>query len=80
MQASRRHAGGGSLHALSGGPRALTIVIFVPANPTVIGTLTVCALSIAGAIFVILELDRPFGGLIRISNAPLREALAQLGR
>lgn len=54
--------------------------LFAPANPTVIGTLTVCALSIAGAIFVILELDRPFGGLIRISSAPLREALAQLGR
>jgi len=25
----------------------------------------------AGAIFLILELDEPFGGLIRISNEPM---------
>jgi hypothetical protein len=34
---------------------------------------------VAGAIFLILELDQPFEGLIRISSAPLRYALSNLG-
>jgi hypothetical protein len=54
--------------------------LFAPANATVVFTLFVCALSVAGAIFLILELDRPFGGLIQVSSAPLRDALVQLGR
>lgn len=54
--------------------------IFAPSNSTVIGVLLVCALSIAGAIFLILEMDRPFEGLIQISSAPLRNALAHLGK
>jgi hypothetical protein len=54
--------------------------LFAPANTTVIFTLFVCALSVSGAIFLILELDRPFGGLIQVSSAPLRDALVQLGR
>ena len=54
--------------------------LFAPRNATVIATLCVCALSVAGAIFLILELDQPFEGLIRISSAPLRSALAQLGQ
>jgi hypothetical protein len=39
-----------------------------------------CALSVAAAIFLILELDRPFEGLIQLSSEPLRRVLAQLGR
>ena len=54
--------------------------LFAPANATVIATLLVCALSVSGAIFLILELDRPFAGFIQISSAPLRNALEQLGR
>jgi len=34
----------------------------------------------AGAIFPILELDEPFGGLIRISNEPMLNALSQFAR
>jgi len=49
-------------------------------NTTVIATLLICALSISGAMFLILELDTPFAGLIRISSAPLRDALALLGQ
>jgi hypothetical protein len=37
-------------------------------------------LSIASAIFVILELDTPFGGLIAVSSQPLRHALTYLSR
>jgi Protein of unknown function (DUF4239) len=54
--------------------------LFAPPNATVTITLLVCALSVSGAIFLILELDRPFDGLIQISSAPLRSALAQLGK
>jgi hypothetical protein len=54
--------------------------LFAPPNATVVVTLLVCALSVAGAIFLILELDRPFEGLIPISSDPLRRALEQLGR
>lgn len=54
--------------------------LFAPHNLTVIATLLVCALSVSGAIFLILELDRPFEGVIRISSAPVRNALAHLGR
>jgi hypothetical protein len=54
--------------------------LFAPRNATVIGVICVCALSVSGAIFLILELDRSFEGLLQVSGAPLRTALAQLGR
>jgi hypothetical protein len=53
--------------------------LFAPKNATVIAVLCVCALSVAGAIFLIIELDRSFEGLLQISGAPMRAALAQLG-
>jgi hypothetical protein len=54
--------------------------LFAPRNATVIAVLCVCALSVSGAIFLIIELDRSFEGLLKVSGAPLRAALAQLGR
>ena len=54
--------------------------MFAPHNVTFIATLFVCALSVSGAIFLILELDRPFERLIRISSAPVQNALAHLGK
>ena len=54
--------------------------LFAPTNSTVIGVLLACALSVTGAIFLILELDRPFQGLLQISSAPLRSALLHLGK
>ena len=54
--------------------------LFAPRNATVIAVLGVCALSVSGAIFLILELDRSFEGLLQVSGAPMRAALAQLGR
>jgi hypothetical protein len=38
------------------------------------------ALSVSGAIFLILEFSDPFGGFLRISDAPLRHVLTQIGR
>ena len=54
--------------------------LFAPPNATVIATLVVCALSVSGAIFLVVELDRPFQGLMQISSAPLRNALAHFGQ
>jgi len=62
------------------------IVIFVSfgmfstRNATVIVAFFICALSVAGSLYLILELDQPYQGLIKISSAPLREALAHLGQ
>ena len=53
--------------------------LFAPRNATVIATLFVCALSVSGAIFLILELDSPFSGLLQISDAPLRNAITHIG-
>ena len=54
--------------------------LFAPSNATVFATLFVCALAVSSAVFLILELDRPFDGMIQISSAPLHSALEQLGR
>ena len=54
--------------------------VLAPPNATVILALMIAALAVAGAIFLILELDEPFGGLIRISSEPMLNALHQLGK
>jgi hypothetical protein len=54
--------------------------LFAPRNATAIATLFICALSVSGAIFLILEMYTPFEGLMQISSAPLRSALAHLGK
>jgi Protein of unknown function (DUF4239) len=52
--------------------------LFVSPNPIVVAAFFVCAFSASGAVFLIFELDRPFSGLMNISDAPLRHALAPL--
>ena len=52
--------------------------VFAPRNATVMVALCVCALSVAGAIFLILEMNSPFEGLITISPDPLRDAYARI--
>lgn len=54
--------------------------LFSPRNATVITVLLICALSAAGALFLILELDIPYKGLIKVSSAPLHDALSHLGK
>ncbi len=49
-----------------------------PRNPTVYAALLVCALAMGSAIFLILELDRPFQGLLRISSGPVASAVANI--
>lgn len=56
----------------------LSIGVFAPVNSTVMAAILLAAVSAGGAIYLILELDRPFGGLIHISNASLRVALLHI--
>ena len=48
-------------------------------HATTVVTLVIGSLSVAAAIFLILELGSPYGGLIRLPNQPIRDALEQLG-
>jgi hypothetical protein len=57
----------------------LSFGLFAPRNMTVVLAFTLCALSVSGAIFLVLEMDQPFSGLIQISDGPVRDALQRLG-
>ena len=54
--------------------------LYAPRNATVLGVLFIAALSVAGAVFLVLELDGPFDGVIKVSGEPLRFALDNLGQ
>ena len=54
--------------------------LFAPFNATAVCSLFVSALSVSGAIFLLLEMYTPYVGVIAISGAPLRAALTQLGQ
>ena len=56
----------------------LSFGIFAPRNALVVISLFVCAVSIGGAIFLILEMDRPIDGIMQISSRPVRNVLAQM--
>jgi hypothetical protein len=53
----------------------VSCTLFARANLIVTTSLFVCALSFACAIFLVLELDNPFRGLMGISSETLRSAL-----
>ena len=54
--------------------------LFAQFNLTVMVSLSVGALSIAAAIFLILELNSPYSGLLRISDAPIQYALSRISQ
>ena len=54
--------------------------LFAPRNASVTTALFVAALGLAGAIFMILEMDQPYRGVVKIPSTSLRIALDQLGR
>jgi hypothetical protein len=56
-----------------------TFGLFAPRNAVVMWALFVCSMSAAGAVFLILEMNSPFTGLITLSSAPMYEALLYLG-
>jgi membrane-bound ClpP family serine protease len=54
--------------------------LFAPRNATVIAVLLLCAVSVSGAIFLILEMSHPLTGIIKVSSAPMLKALEHLGQ
>lgn len=52
--------------------------LFSPINRITVTALLLCALSLAGAIFLILEMSEPFDGIIAVSPRPLINALHQI--
>ncbi len=54
--------------------------MLAPHNATVIAVLFVCALSVSGAIYLILEMNTPLTGMMKVSSAPLRDALDHFGK
>jgi hypothetical protein len=54
--------------------------LFSPKNPTVLTVLFVCSLSIGSALFLVLEMDSPFDGWLKVSAEPMRYTLTQLNQ
>jgi hypothetical protein len=54
--------------------------LLAPRNLTAISALLICAVSISGAIYLILELNNPLEGTIKVSSAPLHKALSLIGK
>lgn len=49
-----------------------------PRNRVVVGTMLLAAASMAAAIFIIMELNGPFDGFLKVSPHPVQEAVAAL--
>jgi len=54
--------------------------LFSPPNFTAITVLFVGACAVSAAIFLVLELNRPLEGLVKVSNRPLWAAFQHLGQ
>ena len=54
--------------------------IYAPSNSTAFLILVISALSVSIAFFMIVDLSLPFEGFLRITSAPLREALQYIGK
>jgi hypothetical protein len=52
--------------------------LFAPPNATVIAALCLCSMAVSGGITMILGLDSPSSGLVRVSAEPMRQALAEI--
>ena len=52
--------------------------LYAPFNLMTVSVLLVCALSMAGAIGLIVDLDKPFRGIVTVSPEPTLHALAEI--
>jgi hypothetical protein len=52
--------------------------LFAPRNGTVLVALMICSMSIGTSIFLILEMDTPFDGVIMVSGNAMKSALDHL--
>ena len=57
----------------------LSFALFAPSNKVIVITMLIVALSVSSAIFLIVELDGPFDGVLQISSAPMRNLLDHVG-
>jgi len=57
-----------------------TFCLTSPPNPMVATVVGLCALSVAVVIFVILDMDEPYGGLFGVPSTSMRNALADMMR
>lgn len=57
-----------------------TYGLLAPVNPTLVVVLLVCALSMSGAIYLVVEMNQPFDGVIKVSRAPLLKAVQYINR
>ncbi len=53
--------------------------LYAPRNATVVVVLFVAAVSVAAAVFLVIELDGPLDGFIKISSKPMEYVVMQLG-
>jgi hypothetical protein len=58
----------------------VTFGLLAPRNATVIAVMLVGALALATAMFLIVEMNRPMGGAIKVSSGPMHKALELIGR
>ena len=58
----------------------LSFGLIAPRNALALVTISLGAVSIASAVYVIVDLDTPFSGPIVISSSPMRDALTPLRR
>ncbi len=54
--------------------------LFAPPNATVITSFLISSMSVSAAVFLIIEMYEPYGGIIHVSAAPLHAAISHLGR
>ena len=59
---------------------AIAGIVVAPRDATVIAALLLCTLSVTGSIVLIFEMNQPITGFIKISSAPVRDALSHLGQ
>ena len=54
--------------------------LLAPRNGTVVVVLLTAAMSVAGAMFLIQEMNRPLNGMMKISSAPIINAIQHMGK
>src|SRR5581483_5863271 len=59
-------------------PLFVSFGLFAPSNITAMTVLFLGACAVSAAIYLVIELDRPLEGFIKVSDAPLRNALQHL--
>jgi hypothetical protein len=57
-----------------------TFCLTAPPNPMVVTVIALCALSITVVVFVILDMDEPYGGLFGVPSTSMRNALSDMMR